>query len=321
MSHPGENRWLHRYAVMTAGATFFLIIAGALVTSNDAGLAVPDWPLSYGRLMPPMVGGIFYEHGHRMVATAVGLLTIGLAVWLQIREPRRWVRRLGWAALGAVIVQGILGGITVLYFLPPAVSVSHASLAQLFFCLTVTLALVTSPAWKSGAGTAVSAPDIPLFHLAAATTGAVYAQLLLGAAVRHSVLGVMPHVAGALVVAALGFLTTARVLRRHGDVAALRRPALALGGLLLAQIFLGLGAYVVKYMREEIQPLPLTVAITTAHVACGALGLAAALALALRARRWSSAPPDGPEHTLGVAAERHRTPSGAAMAKAGAITS
>ncbi len=292
MRHSSDNLWLHRYAVLTAAATFVLIIAGALVTSNDAGLAVPDWPLSYGRLMPPMVGGIFYEHGHRMVATTVGLLTIGLAVWLWRHEPRRWVRRLGWASLGLVIAQGILGGITVLWFLPPAVSVAHACLAQLFFCCTVGLAVFTSPEWdrhsclSSGAGIPACPPAGPrAFHLALATAVAVYCQLILGAAVRHSVLGILPHVVGAVVVVALGFLATTRVLRAHGENAALRRPAVLLGALLLAQIFLGLGAYVLKYFRQEVQPLPLPVAVATAHVACGALVLALSLVLTLRAHR------------------------------------
>src|SRR6202166_872841 len=111
-------RNVHRFAVFTACCTFLLLIAGALVTSNDAGLSVPDWPLSYGSLTPPMVGGIFYEHGHRVIASFVGLLSIVLAVWLWRVEPRRWVRRLGWAALGAVVAQGLLSGLTVLFFLP-----------------------------------------------------------------------------------------------------------------------------------------------------------------------------------------------------------
>jgi len=300
MRHSSDNLWLHRYAVLTAAATFVLIIAGALVTSNDAGLAVPDWPLSYGRLMPPMVGGIFYEHGHRMVATTVGLLTIGLAVWLWRREPRRWVRRLGWASLGLVIAQGILGGITVLWFLPPAVSVAHACLAQLFFCCTIGLAVFTSPEWDKHS--CLSVPELaqrqarmplPLFHLALATAVAVYCQLILGAAVRHAVLGVLPHVLGAVVVVSLGFLTTARVLRAHGEIAALRRPAVLLGALLLAQIFLGLGAYMLKYLRQDVQPLPLPVAVATAHVACGALVLALSLVLTLRAHRLVPAPVEG----------------------------
>src|SRR2546426_3568124 len=122
---------LHRFALFTAGCTLLLLVAGALVTSNDAGLSVPDWPLSYGSLTPPMVGGIRYEHSHRLIASFVGLLTIVLAIWLWLREPRPWVRRLGLVALGAVIAQGVLGGLTVWFFLPVPISVAHASLAQL----------------------------------------------------------------------------------------------------------------------------------------------------------------------------------------------
>ena len=144
----GYHPWLHRFAVSTAGATLLLIVAGALVTSNQAGLAVPDWPLSYGTWMPPMVGGIFYEHGHRMIGASVGLLTIILALWLWRAERRSWLRRVGFIGVAAVVLQGVLGGITVLYLLPWPVSVGHASLAQLFFCLTVSLALFTSQGWQ-----------------------------------------------------------------------------------------------------------------------------------------------------------------------------
>src|SRR5713226_5598607 len=148
MTTSPASRALHRFAVFTAACTFLLLIAGALVTSNDAGLSVPDWPLSYGSLTPPMVGGIFYEHGHRVIAASVGLLSIVLAAWLWRVETRRWVRWLGVAAVGAVIAQGILGGLTVLFFLPPAVSSAHAALAQLFFCTILSIALFTSVWWQ-----------------------------------------------------------------------------------------------------------------------------------------------------------------------------
>lgn len=283
------NIGLHRYVVVTAIATFALLIAGALVTSNDAGLSVPDWPLSYGKLMPPMVGGIFYEHGHRMIATAVGLLTIGLVVWLFRSEPRRWVRHLGIAALAAVVLQGFLGGITVLLYLPPVISIAHASLAQFFFCCVVSLAIITSPKWRQaeGQGLAESAfPDqIPLFHLAAGTVAAVYVQLILGAAVRHPILGVLPHVFFAGVVVTVGFSAVFRALKYHADRAELRRPAALLGVLLFLQLILGTASYLAKYARQELHPLPFTIVITTAHVACGALILVAALALALWSRR------------------------------------
>src|SRR5688572_26666646 len=139
---------LRRFAKFTAFATLFLIFAGAMVTSTDSGLAVPDWPLSYGQIMPPMVGGIFYEHGHRMIASLVGLLTLIQAVWLQMRAGVRFVRVLGWIAVAAVIVQGLLGGLTVMLLLPPAVSVSHAALAELFLSLNVAIAFFTSTTYR-----------------------------------------------------------------------------------------------------------------------------------------------------------------------------
>src|SRR5512140_1681351 len=122
--------WLRRFTKFVAASTLFLIYAGAMVTSTGSGLAVPDWPLSYGMLMPPMVGGVFFEHGHRMAATFVGMLTTVLAVWTARRETRAGVRRLAWAALLAVIAQGLLGGLTVKFLLPAPVSVAHACLAQ-----------------------------------------------------------------------------------------------------------------------------------------------------------------------------------------------
>src|SRR6059036_507041 len=98
------SKGLHRFPLLVAIATFFLIIAGANVTSHDAGLATSDWPLSNGQFFPRMVGNLFWEHGHRLVATSVGLLTIVLAIYLQFREQRSWVKRIGWTALGLVIV-------------------------------------------------------------------------------------------------------------------------------------------------------------------------------------------------------------------------
>src|SRR6185436_11918578 len=146
--------YLHRYAKFVVACTVLLIAAGGMVTSTDSGLSVPDWPNTYGRFMflyplDKMVGGIFYEHSHRMIASTVGFLTIILAVWTWRVEARRWVRWLGVAALGAVILQGLLGGLTVLFLLPAPVSIGHAGLAQLFFCITLTLAAATSPWWKA----------------------------------------------------------------------------------------------------------------------------------------------------------------------------
>src|SRR5438067_9882997 len=193
-----HNAWLHRYTVVVAICTMFLVVAGGLVTSNDAGLSVPDWPLSYGKLMPKMEGGIFFEHGHRMVATTVGLLTIILAIWLSRADQRRWMRRLGWIALAAVIAQGLLGGATVIFLLPKPVSISHACLAQLFFSTTVAIAIFTSSSWRRGPEIVEDSGWPSLRSLALAAPIFVLVQLALGAGYRHRAFTVLPHIFGAI---------------------------------------------------------------------------------------------------------------------------
>src|SRR5215472_896874 len=182
--------WLHRYAVVWSFCTLFLVIAGGLVTSNDAGLSVPDWPLSYGRLMPAMEGNIFYEHGHRMVATTVGLLTVGMAFWLMWAERRRWLRNLGWIALAAVVAQGVLGGMTVIFLLPKPVSIGHACLAQLFFSTTVAIVLFTSEGWRREPEIVTDSDSPSLRTLALAAPVAILIQLILGASARHQAIGI-----------------------------------------------------------------------------------------------------------------------------------
>jgi len=284
---PVRNRALHGFAVFTACCTFLLIIAGALVTGNDAGLAVPDWPLSYGSLTPPMIGGIFYEHGHRMVASFVGFLTVILAFWLWKRDDRPFVRRLGWIALAVVVTQGILGGITVLFFCPAPISVMHACLAQAFFCIVSSLALLTSESWKHNVSDVTGdVKGVSMRQLSVWTVVAVYAQLILGAALRHSKVGLLWHIIGAFVVTFLAIWTVARVYRYYATVPALFRPAMILGILLAAQLSLGVGSYIVRLAsREDVQPGALMVAVTTAHVATGAAVLVTSLLLTLQCRR------------------------------------
>ena len=291
---------LHRFAAFTAGATLLLIVAGGLVTSTESGLSVPDWPTTYGWNMftfpvSKWVGGIRFEHVHRLIASTVGFLTILLAAALARWEPRRWVRRLGYLALGTVVAQGLLGGLTVLLFLPPAVSVAHACLAQTFFCLTVALAVVTSPRWRDAAPAdlRVALARDPLTRITAITSGAVFLQLLVGAVMRHTNAGlaipdfplalgrlVPPlssfpvaihflHRVGALCVAVLVGLCVRRSVRsgRSG----LEKTSFALAGLVVLQI--GLGAATVLSRKA--------VPIATAHVAAGAVLLGSTLALCL----------------------------------------
>ena len=256
------------------------------MTSRDAGLSVPDWPLSYGQWMPPMVGGIFYEHGHRMIASFVGLLTIILAVWLQVAESRRWVRHVGFAALGAVIAQGLLGGLTVIFLLPTAVSVGHACLAQLFFTMTVSLAFVTSPGWRKRAEEPASLDDAgwpPLSQLCLMMNIAIFGQLALGAAFRHKGVGIIPHLAGAGVVAAMVVWLLVRVITRYHDWPRIQRWALLLNGMVMLQLVLGAGAYWIRVVTQDApQPLLPMVTLTVAHVALGALLLATSVLLTIQ---------------------------------------
>jgi cytochrome c oxidase assembly protein subunit 15 len=182
----GSSQRLHLFVGFTAASTLILIAAGGLVTSTGSGLAVPDWPLSYGMLMPPMVGGVFYEHSHRMIASAVGFLTVILAIWTWRVEHRLWVKRLAGIALAAVVLQGLLGGLTVIFLLPTPVSVSHACLAQTFFAVVVTLWLVTSRSWASSGAVLLDEHGLSTRWLAVFAGMVVYVQLILGAVVRHT---------------------------------------------------------------------------------------------------------------------------------------
>jgi heme a synthase len=294
--------WLHRYARLLVAATLVLVAAGGMVTSTNSGLSVPDWPTTYGYQMfsfplSGMVGGIFYEHGHRLIASAVGMLTIGLVIILWRVEHRAWVRRLGWLALAAVIVQGTLGGLTVLLFLPDAISITHAGLAQIFFCLTICVALVTSPGWRRPAAAPVD--DERLGRGTVALTATVYCQILLGATMRHTGAGLaipdfplsygrlippfwnsaiaihFAHRLGALVIAALVLAVVWRIRTAHQARPELVRPAWFLLSVVTLQITLG--AFVVLTGKNEI--------VNTLHVATGAIVLGTSLLLALRAFR------------------------------------
>lgn len=278
-----ERFWLHRYAVTLAVCTLFLVVAGASVTSKEAGLSVPDWPLSYGQVMPEMTGGVFFEHGHRMVATGVGFMTIILAVWLARVETRSWMKKLGFAALGAVIFQGLLGGLTVKLLLPPAVSVSHACLAQLFFSMTVAIALFTSKTWLEGSEIVEDHGWPSLRSLAIVTPAMVLIQIALGAAFRHRAIGVLPHVLFSMAVTLVVLFTATFVMHQFPDHRALNASAKALLGVTFLQVMLGVAAY---YTRLQAAEQPLAMVLTTvAHVATGGLTLASSIVLSIQILR------------------------------------
>ena len=305
------NRGVHRFALLLAGATFFLIVAGALVTSHDAGLATSDWPLSNGQFFPKMVGNLFWEHGHRMVATTVGFLTVCFTVylywgqlckWLYRRrllrtepvyrgEPRQWVRRLGAIALGTVIAQGLLGGLTVKLNLPLVVSAAHATLAQLFFCTTVSLAVFTSRNWFEERRPVEEQGSLPIRYFCIAAAATIFLQLIIGATLRHSATWDQPlptdllltHIGGAIAVTLLLGASALLTLRRHRGETFLTRPAKLALSMLAIQLLLGLAAYITRMASpNDPQPLNPMVGITVAHVACGALVFATTIVLTLR---------------------------------------
>jgi cytochrome c oxidase assembly protein subunit 15 len=293
------NRGLHRFAIVLACWTFLLIIAGALVTSNDAGLSVPDWPTSFGSWykIPKLVGGVKFEHTHRMIAQVAGLLTIILAIWTWRSEKRRWMRVLGFGALGTVIAQGILGGLTVLFFLPPPISSAHAALAQTFFCLAVAMALFTGQKWVEEEPRVEFDQRRPsLFTLALLSIFVLYVQLILGAMFRHHGLSWWPHVVHAAVVSFVLAWTAVRALSVYPHIDAVKRPAILMLSLVIAQLCLGFTAFLtrVAWGRDAVQPeLPMVIS-TVAHVAVGALLLATAVILAIQV--WRHVPVAFEEH-------------------------
>lgn len=290
--------WLRRFTKLTALSTLFLIFAGAMVTSTSSGLAVPDWPLSYGKVFPPMVGGIFYEHGHRMIASLVGLFVLIQAFWLQMAEPKAHVRVLGWLALAAVIIQGVLGGLTVLFLLPVPISVGHASLAQFFFCMAVAIAFLTS---RFSDGLRETSGVSGLRTISKLLLVAVFAQIVIGALMRHLGAGmaiadfplsfgkVIPaftstaitvnwaHRAWGILIGVAILALGPVVLRRA--VGPLRGIYATLMGAVVVQILFG--AFTVWTVKSP--------SITSVHVMFGAFVLANALVFALTAHRMERA--------------------------------
>ena len=276
--------------MFTACATLVVITAGALVTSNDAGLSVPDWPTSFGYLVkvPHFVGGVRYEWSHRMVAGTLVSLTLAIAIWTLLVEKRRWMR---WLALGAfctVIAQATLGGLTVLFFQPPRLSTAHATVAQTFFCIAVAIALFTGRKWVEDQPRVEFDSHHPsLFTLCLLSIVALYVQLILGGMFRHHGMSWWPHVANAAIVSFVLAWTAIRAISVYSNIDAVRRPAIVMLSLLIAQLCLGFAAFLtrVAWGQGAVQPELPMVASTVAHVAVGALLLATTVVLAIQVSR------------------------------------
>jgi len=230
-----------------------------------------------------MTGGLLFETGHRMIASVVGMLTVILAIWIARIEKRAWMRRLGWVAVSLVVAQGLLGGATVLLLQPAPISMAHACLAQLFFSVTVAIAVFTSKKWQEGPEPVEDYGWPSLRTLAILTPVLILVQIALGAGFRHRAFGLLPHVIGAMLVPLVILLTGIFVLQQFPKHRSLRPAAVALLTITGVQVFLGIIAYVARINAAE---YPLAMVLTTvAHVATGGLTLAASVVLAIQIRR------------------------------------
>ena len=289
-----EVDWVHAFARVAVAATLLLIVAGGLVTSNRAGLAVVDWPNSYGYNMflypfARMTGGVYLEHAHRLLGALVGLTTMTLAILLALTDTRGWVKRAGLVAVLLVMIQGALGGLRVTgkptLSADPAVTepniylaVAHGTLAPIFFSLLVTLAIVTSRSWKERAGRATPSERT----LVSVALALVVVQIAFGAVQRHLAQGLMLHIAMAFLVAANTIACGARAWGLHADDARLRRAGLLVVYATVFQFALGVGAWLVRSAAETgALSEGWRVVVTTAHQGTGALLLATVVALRL----------------------------------------
>jgi cytochrome c oxidase assembly protein subunit 15 len=276
------NPGVHRFAVFVVFWTVLLLIAGALVTSNEAALSVPDWPLSYGTFTPPMVGGIRYEHSHRLIAGGLGVLTVALAVLIWAKEKRRWLRWFGVVAVAGVVVQAILGGEVVIQLLHYWLPVMHACFAQIVFAAVLSIAVFTSRWWVSDRPQLEDQGSPSIHSLAILNSVVIYLQVILGAGFRHKEIPVWPHVAGAMVV--LGAVTwTAVALRKRFERSReISKARILLHAIFGTQFLLGFAAWWSRLTTVDApQPMPVMVTLTVIHTVVGALLFALSVVVVL----------------------------------------
>ena len=264
-----ESPWLHRYAVLLAACTLLLIATGPPVASHDAEATAPV--------------GTLLEQSHRVMGASVGILTIGLVIWLALAVERARLRRLGWIVLAALVVEGGLGARTVLLSLPRTAGISHAFLAQLLFGSTVAVAVFTSGGWRLDPELVEDHGWLSLRSMAIATPAVVLVQVALGAAYRHKAIGLMPHLAGAMIVALVILVVCVFVTQQFPTHRSLRPAAVTLMTIAFIQVFLGVTVLSVGTFVAETEP-PMVIS-TVAHVTTAALTLGATVVLAILLRR------------------------------------
>jgi heme a synthase len=276
------NADVHRFAVFVVLWTILLLIAGALVTSNDAALSVPDWPLSYGTLTPPMVGGVVYEHSHRLIAACLGIFALLLAIVLWVADERQWLRWFGVIAVLGVIVQAILGGQVVIQLLHYWLPVIHACFAQIVFAAVLSIAVFTSRWWMSERPQLEDRGSPSIHTVALLNAAVIFFQVFLGAAFRHQEIPIWPHIAGSLAVLSMVIWTAAVLRKRFSESRELSRCRILLHAIFGAQFLLGLGTYWSRLTTADApQPMLLTVTLTVTHTVVGAFVFAASVVVVL----------------------------------------
>jgi cytochrome c oxidase assembly protein subunit 15 len=272
--HPG----VHRFAVFTVGWTVLLLIAGALVTSNDAALSVPDWPKSFGTWTPPMVGGVFYEHSHRVIAGVLGVLTLILAILIWVKEQRRWLRWFAVIALGGIVAQALLGGQVVIQLLHYWLPVIHACFAQIMFGALLSIAVFTSQWWISDRPQLDSRGSPSIHSLTLLNAGVIFFQVFLGAGFRHKEIPIWPHAAGSLAVLATVVVTAVVLRKRFESSRELTKMRILLHSVFGLQFLLGIGAYWSRLATADApQPMRVMIVLTVTHTVVGALLFAVAI--------------------------------------------
>ncbi len=302
-----SNRTLHRLAILLAVATSCLMFVGGSVTSNGAGLAVPDWPTTFGQnmfLFPPSrwIGGVLYEHGHRLTGAAVGMIMIVMTAWAHWREPRRRVRVLTVIMLGAVIVQGVMGGLRVTER-SITLAIVHACFAPMFLCTTFCLVAVTSRTWINAPDLTGPAPARWLKWLCVATATSSFCQIVAGAVYRHLRVGINYHIVGAIVLTTMVCAIGIALRPGRADDRLSVRITNALAGLLATQLILGVWSYMIVTGINANRPkMLLEWLLPSAHVAVGGAFFASSVALVLslycRQRRAPFAHPVRPPEIL-----------------------
>jgi heme a synthase len=269
------NPGVHRFAKFVVAWTVLLFVAGALVTSNDAALSVPDWPKSFGTWFPSLrmlAGGAFFEHSHRVIAGVLGFLVLALAIVIWVKDSRRWLRWFGVIAVAGVVVQAVLGGEVVRQLLHYWLPVMHACFAQIVFAAVLAIDVFTSQWWMSERPQLADGGSPSIQTVATLNALIIYLQVVLGAGFRHQELPVWPHIVGAFVVMGAVVWTAVTLRKRFGNSPEFTRARMLLHSIFGIQFMLGFGAYWSRLTAVNApQPMPVMVLLTVSHTVVGAL--------------------------------------------------